>query len=324
MIDFFLLQVSILFFALMIDAFIGEPPAPLHPVVWMGKVISLCEPRLYSGSARQQRIKGTLAAMCTISLFTIPAVLFQIAGSTLIKGNLMYLFIYVVVSAYVLKCSFSIAMLEKEAVYVSELAYNNVEQARFHLRSLVSRDRSTLTQEQVLSGICESIAENSVDSVVAPLLFFAIFGIAGAACYRVINTLDSMLGYKDHREAAGAFSARLDDVANYLPTRIALPLVLVGFYCTAGKRACSQALRILTRDSRKKEAINSGLTISLFAGGLEVKFVKQGSYAIGDGDDAITKSTVNKAISVMKFTSAITVIIAAFIILLIKCCNFVI
>ncbi len=234
------------------------------------------------------------------------------------KGNLIYLLVYVVVSAYVLKCSFAIAMLKREAVYVSELAYSNVEQARFHMRSLVSRDRSALTQEQVLSGICESIAENSVDSVVAPLLFFAVFGIAGAVFYRVVNTLDSMLGYKDHREAAGAFSARLDDVANYLPTRIALLLMLLGFYCTVGKQACSQALRILKRDSRKKEAINSGLTISLFAGGLGVKFVKQGSYAIGDSDGVITKSTVSRAISVMKFTSAITFIIVAFIILLIN------
>ncbi len=69
MIDFFVLQLSVLLFALVIDAFIGEPPAPLHPVVWMGKVISLFEPRLYSGSTRQQRIKGTLVAMFTIVPF---------------------------------------------------------------------------------------------------------------------------------------------------------------------------------------------------------------------------------------------------------------
>ena len=318
MIDFFVLQLAVLLFALVIDAFIGEPPAPLHPVVWMGKVISSFEPRLYSGSTTHQRAKGTLAAMFTIVLFTIPTILFQIAGFNFVKGNLIYLLVYVAVSAYVLKCSFAIAMLKREAVYVSDLAYSNVEQARFHIRSLVSRDRSALTKEQILSGICESIAENSVDSVVAPLLFFAVFGIAGAVFYRVINTLDSMLGYKDHREAAGTFSARLDDAANYLPTRIALLPMLLGFYYTVSKQACSQALRILKRDSRKKEAINSGLTISLFAGGLGVQFIKQGSYTIGDSNGVITKSTVNRAISVMKFTSASTVIIVTFIILLIN------
>ena len=126
------------------------------------------------------------------------------------------------------------------------------------------------------------------------------------------------MGTRITEKQPGAFSARLDDVANYLPTRIALLLMLLGFYCTVGKQACSQALRILKRDSRKKEAINSGLTISLFAGGLGVKFVKQGSYAIGDSDGVITKSTVSRAISVMKFTSAITFIIVAFIILLIN------
>jgi adenosylcobinamide-phosphate synthase len=315
MIDLFVLQVSILLVALTIDTFIGEPPDALHPVVWMGKVISFFEPRLYSGSKRQQRIKGTLAAIFTIFLFTVPAIFFQIAGLSLIGGNVIYLSIYVAVSAYILKSSFTIATLKKEATYVSELAYNDVEQARFCVRSLVSRDRSTLTREQILSGVCESIGENSVDSVVAPLLFFAVFGAAGAIFYRAVNTLDSMLGYKDHREAAGAFAARLDDAVNYLPTRIALPLMLLGFYFAAGKQASSQALRILKRDHRKKNAINSGLSISLFAGGLGVKFVKQGSYAIGDEDDAITRSTVNRAVSVMQFTSAITIVIVALLIL---------
>jgi len=217
-----------------------------------------------------------------------------------------------------LKSSFTIATLKKEAVCVSELAFSNVEQARFRMRSLVSRDRSTLTREQILSGVCESIGENSVDSVVAPLLFFAVFGIAGAMFYRVVNTLDSMLGYKDHREAVGAFSARLDDAVNYLPTRIALPLMLLGFYFTAGKHAGSQALRILKRDNRKKNAINSGLSVSLFAGGLGVKFVKLGSYAIGDNDNAIIKSTVNKAISVMQFTSATIIVIVVLLLLVVN------
>jgi adenosylcobinamide-phosphate synthase len=94
--------------------------------------------------------------------------------------------------------------------------------------------------------------------------------------------------------------------------------MLLGFYFAAGKQASSQALRILKRDYRKKNAINSGLPISLFAGGLGVKFVKQGSYTIGDKDDAITGSTVNMAISVMQFTSKITIVIVALLILLIN------
>ena len=318
MIDLFVLQVLILLFALMIDTYVGEPPALFHPVVWMGKVISSFEPKLYSGSKRRQKIKGTLAAILTIFLFIIPTILFQIAGLRLVSGNLIYQLIYIAVSAYALKSSFTIATLKKEAACVSELAYSNVEQARFRMRSLVSRDRSTLTREQILSGVCESIGENSVDSVVAPLLFFAVFGIAGAMFYRVVNTLDSMLGYKDHREVVGAFSARLDDAVNYLPTRIALPLMLLGFYFTAGKQAGSQALRILKRDNRKKNAINSGLSVSLFAGGLGVKFVKLGSYAIGDNDNAIIKSTVNKAISVMQFTSATIIVIVVLLLLVVN------
>ena len=304
-----LVQILILFVALTLDVFVGEPPAKVHPVVWMGRIVSALEKGLYRGTERAQRLKGTAAAAVIVS-FTVPVALFQLLGYRIASTNGALLLLYVVLSAYLLKSSFTIVMLQKEALGVTDLAYIDIEAARFRLRALVSRDRVDLNRERILSGICESVAENTVDSVVSPLLFFAVFGVVGALCYRTVNTLDSMLGYRDHREHAGLFSARLDDVFNYLPTRIAIVPMLLGFRVLSGKTAFGGAWSVLKRDRHKKRAINSGIPVALFAGGLGVTLTKSSSYEIGDGQDEITRTTVSRAVNVMLFTSVCTLLLA--------------
>ena len=305
-----LVQISILFVALALDAFVGEPPAKVHPVVWMGRIVAALEKGLYKGTERTQRLKGTAAAAVVIVSFAVPVALFQLLGYRIASANSALLLLYVGLSAYLLKASFTIFTLQKEALYVTDLAYTDIEAARFRLRALVSRDREGLNRECILSSVCESVAENTVDSVVSPLLFFAVFGVVGALCYRAVNTLDSMLGYRDHREHAGLFSARLDDVLNYLPTRLAVIPMLLGFRVMSGMTACSLAWSVLKRDRHKKRAINSGIPVALFAGGLGVTLTKPSSYEIGEGKDDITKATVRRAVNVMLFTSMFTFILA--------------
>jgi adenosylcobinamide-phosphate synthase len=301
-----LVQISILSVAVMLDAFVGEPPAKLHPVVWMGRIIARLEDSLCTGAERAQKFKGTAAAAVVITGFTVPVALIQLLGYRVASTNAALLLLYVVLSAYLLKSSFTIFTLRKEALAVTDLTYRDVEAARFRLRALVSRDRAGLSREHILSGVCESMAENTIDSVVSPLLFFGVFGVAGALFYRAVNTLDSMLGYRDHREHAGLFSARLDDILNYLPTRLAVVPMLLGFRVLSGKKACDKAWTVLRRDRRKKLAINSGIPVALFAGGLGVTLTKPSSYEIGEGEEHITRSTVNRAVKVMLFTSAFT------------------
>jgi adenosylcobinamide-phosphate synthase len=305
-----LVQISILFIALTLDAFVGEPPAKVHPVVWMGRIVAALEKGLYRGTERAQRLKGTAAAAVVIVSFTVPVALFQLFGYRVASESPALLLLYVGLSAYLLKSSFTIFMLQKEALGVTDLAYTDIEAARFRLRALVSRDRVGLNRERILSSVCESVAENTVDSVVSPLLFFAVFGVVGALCYRAVNTLDSMLGYRDHREHAGLFSARLDDVLNYLPTRLAIVPMLLGFRVMSGKTACGEAWTVLQRDRHKKRAINSGIPVALFAGGLGVTLTKPSSYEIGKGQDDITKNTVSRAVNVMLFTSMFTLVFA--------------
>jgi adenosylcobinamide-phosphate synthase len=302
-----LIQICILSIALILDAFVGEPPAQIHPVVWIGRIVAALEARLYKGTKRAQKMKGTAVAIVVIASFIVPVALFQLLGYRLASANGFFLLLYVVLSAYLLKSSFTVFTLQKEALRVTDLAYTEIEAARFQLRALVSRDRTELNREYILSSVCESVAENTIDSVVSPLLFFAVFGIAGAICYRAVNTLDSMLGYRDHREHAGLFSARLDDVLNYLPTRLAVIPMMLGFYVMSGKAAFVKAWTVLTRDRKKKGAINSGIPIALFAGGLGVTLIKPLSYEIGEGKGNITRATVIRALNVMLFTSMFTV-----------------
>jgi adenosylcobinamide-phosphate synthase len=310
MFSWLLVQILILFVALALDLFLGEPPAAVHPVVWMGRIVTILERGLYAGTDNAQRLKGAALAVGLIVTFTVPVVLFQWLGHQIPSGNVVLLLCYVGLSAYLLKASFTIFTLRKEAIEVTDLAYTDIDAARLHLRALVSRGRSHLGRESVLSSVCESVGENTVDSIVSPLLFFAVFGLAGALCYRVVNTLDSMLGYRDHRRHVGLFSARLDDVFNYLPTRLAIVPMLLGFRIVSGKSACDDAWNVLKTDRNKKPAVNSGIPVALFAGGLGVRLMKPSSYEIGDGTDNITKATVNRALSVMLITSMFTVSLA--------------
>jgi adenosylcobinamide-phosphate synthase len=310
MFSWLFVQISILLVALALDKFLGEPPAAVHPVVWMGGIAAILERGSYEGTDSAQRLKGAALALGLIATFTVPVALFQWLGYQIASGNVALLLCYVGLSAYLLKASFTIFALQKEAVEVTDLAYTDISAARLQLRALVSRERSHLDREGVLSSVCESVAENTVDSVVSPLLFFAVFGVAGALCYRAVNTLDSMFGYKDHRRHVGLFSARLDDVFNYLPTRLAIVPMLLGFRTVSGKLACDNAWNVLKTDRKKKPAINSGIPVALFAGGLGVRLTKPSSYEIGDGADNITKATVNCALSVMLITSMFTVLLA--------------
>jgi adenosylcobinamide-phosphate synthase len=299
-------QISVLLIALLFDVFIGEPPEGMHPVVWMGQIVAALEGYLYKGKARAQRLKGTGVAVALVLTFTVPVFFFEVLAYPIANTNAILLLLYVGLSAYLLKSSFTIFSLKKEALAVTDLAYNDIKAARYRLRALVSRDCEGLDRERILSGVCESIGENTIDSIVSPLLFFAFFGVAGALCYRAVNTLDSMLGYTDHREHAGLFSARLDDVFNYVPTRVAVVPMLLAFYAVSGRKACMDGWNVLKRDRRKKRAINSGIPVALFAGGLGVRFIKPANYEIGEGREVLTQNTVSRAVSAMLVTSIIT------------------
>ena len=187
---------------------------------------------------------------------------------------------YVIVGAILFKATFAIKGMGQYTKPLAEaLKRNDLAEARSWLPYIVRRDPNTLNEKQVTSAAVESIAESTTDGITAPFFFFAIFGVAGAFAYRVVNTLDSMVGYKNEENRnIGWFSANLDTITNYIPARLTAYLMVAATYLLSENWRGSW--RILQRDKAKTVSVNAGWTISAMAGALDTQLKKQGHYAL--------------------------------------------
>ena len=151
----------------------------------------------------------------------------------------------------------------------------------------------SLDAEAVAAGAIESVAENASDSIVAPLFYFVLLGVPGAVAYRVINTLDAMIGYRGEYEALGKFAARLDDAVNWIPARLTAGLLLAaGLVLRLDVRGGS---RILRRDGARTPSPNGGRPMAAMAGLLGVALAKPGVYVLGDAGASVTPATIGQA-----------------------------
>jgi adenosylcobinamide-phosphate synthase len=183
------------------------------------------------------------------------------------------------------------------------LKNKDLTEARRWLPYIVRRDPNTLNEKQVTSAAVESIAESTTDGITAPFFFFAIFGVAGAFAYRVVNTLDSMVGYKNEENRnIGWFSANLDTITNYIPARLTAYLMVAASYLL--RENWRESWRILQRDKAKTVSVNAGWTISAMAGALNTQLEKQGHYALGD-DHGIEPEHIDRALRVMTLTAVL-------------------
>ncbi len=276
----------LLFVALIIDLVLGEPHRFIHPVVWMGKLISIVERRAPGRFPSAQFIYGLIMTLFIAGLFTAGAffLLFYLRSVNTA--------LYIIAGAWLLKSTFSLKELRRTALRFRDyLANKKTAEAKIELHSLVSRDTSGLTEPQLVSAAVESVAENSNDSFVAPLLYFLLFGVPGAIAYRAVNTLDSMVGYHGKHEYLGKFAARLDDVLNFIPARIsALLLVLAGLITGRGVRATW--LTALKEQSRT-ESPNAGWPMAAVAGALGVQLEKKGYYKLGKAGTPLTTAAID-------------------------------
>jgi adenosylcobinamide-phosphate synthase len=279
----------ILSIALAVDLVLGEPPRIIHPVVWMGKVTSFLEARSVGHRPSAQFIYGAIITLVIIGLFTAPAyfILFYLKGFSLAA--------YVVVGALLLKSTFSLKELRRVALGVKRLLLKeDLAEARFELRSLVSRDTQDLPRPLLVSATVESVAESTSDSFVAPLFYFLIFGVPGAIVYRVVNTMDAMIGYHGKYEYLGRFVARLDDVLNFIPARLsALFLVLAAFLSRRDGRSSWQT--VLSSHSQT-ESPNAGWPIAAVAGALNVQLEKKEHYKLGEAGVPLVPETIDASL----------------------------
>jgi adenosylcobinamide-phosphate synthase len=193
--------------------------------------------------------------------------------------------------------------MEKHAKAVLEsLDQDNLDMARTNLSMIVKRNTKNLDKNHVISGVLESISENTVDGITGPMFYFALFGLPGAFAYRVINTADSMIGYKTEIfKNVGWFAATCDTILNYIPSRLTGLVMIISAVILQNN--WKESYKIMIRDGKKTESPNAGYPMAALAGALETKFEKINHYKLGNGEIILTKEHVNSALTMMKLTS---------------------
>ena len=307
--------------ALALDAWLGEPPARAHPVVAMGRYLG------WSGRMLQGHTRQAEANTPDWRGFWLGALAWT-GGATLVLGLALWLqgllwswplWLAAPLLGLALKPMLAWRMLRDEVWAVERALGLSLEAGRARLSGLVSRDVSQLCAAQVRESAIESLAENLNDSVLAPLFWFAVAGLPGAALYRYANTADAMWGYPGRYRGrnwawAGKWAARADDVLSWLPARLtALLLTLV-----AGGRARG-ALRALPHEARQTPSPNSGWPMAAMALGLGVGLHKPGVYVLNAAGAAVQARDTRRALvcaaKVVAMLAAIALIAIVFVVL---------
>lgn len=254
--------------ALAVDRLFGEPPARLHPVVAMGRYLAAFEARLLSLAPRQAFAAGALAWTAGAALAVALAAWVQaLLRQWLDPGSSPALALAIGV---LLKPLLAWRMLEREVEAVEHALADGIDAGRAQVARLASRDTSALDADGVRETAIETLAENLNDSVIAPLFWFALAGLPGAALYRFSNTADAMWGYRGRWEWAGKWAARADDVLSWLPARLTALALL----------PAPSRWRALRAQARQTPSPNGGWPMGAMALALDVRLRKPGVYAL--------------------------------------------
>lgn len=295
-------SILIVFFALALDFTIGDPKNKFHPTSWIGSLIAKLTPYTKNSSRKLEKFGGILIIL--ISCIIVGSLIISLSlGIKLITIDYLHLIISIIVGGVLLKTTIAIKGMEKHAIaVVTALEKNNLSSARDNLSMIVKRNTKNLDKNHIFSGVLESISENTVDGITSPLFYFAFFGLPGAFVYRVINTADSMIGYKtDIFKNIGWFGANCDKILNYIPSRLTGFVMILSSMLLGNN--WKKSYEIMMRDGRKTQSPNAGYPMAAIAGALEAKFEKIDHYSLGDGSISFTKEHVQSAISIMKVTS---------------------
>ena len=294
--------------AVALDLLLGDPPNRFHPVAWIGRLIAHGHRWAASVPANILALYGAFL----IAVVTIAAVIGALAGQAA-AGWLPWP-LGVFAQAWLLKCSFSLRGLAAAVWEVRDkLEAGDREGARAAVgRHLVSRPVDGLDEGATASAAVESLAENLNDSWVAPLCFYLVGGVPGAWAYRAVNTADAMIGYRlGMLERLGGASARLDDLLNLVPSRLAALALVAG--ARIGGESGSRAREVWRRDGGSTASPNAGQTMAAMAGALGVTLEKRGHYRLGDGPPPDV-AVVDRAVGV--FAAAAGVALVAALVLL--------
>jgi adenosylcobinamide-phosphate synthase len=299
-----------LIFGWFLDAIYGDPEHLPHPVVYFGKAISACEQRYNNGSHRV--MKGALIAIgLIVAVFAVTSFVIRVfADSTVLRVAIESVLVFFCLAG---------KTLAKEVRMVFLAADQSLEAGRRQVARIVGRDTSQLTDQEVRIAALETLAENLSDGIIAPMFWYLLLGVPGMLAYKMVNTLDSMIGYHTERYLQfGRWAARIDDVANYIPARITAFLMVM----VVGR---PRLLSFVARYGRKHASPNSGYPEAALAGILNCRFGGPHYYFgelfdkpyIGDNQRDVDSRDMEVAIRVNRRSEvAMLVIVSALIILL--------
>lgn len=294
----------------LLDIVLGDPEGYPHPVRAIGKFILFLERKLRGDRTKvEERLKGLLLATLVIGV-TSGCVHVLLYSAKILNPLLFFL-----VAIYLGYAALSIKDLKDKAMAVFHALENkDLGRARERLSMVVGRDIEGLNEEQITRATIESIAENTNDGIVAPLFYLTLGGPTLAFAYKAINTLDSMLGYKNETYIDfGWASARIDDIANFIPARLSGLLISLSSLII-GKRL-KGPIKTMIQDGRKHPSPNSGLSEAAMAGALGTRLGGLASYQgevvfkpyLGSGHQRMEISLINEALTISLITSILMV-----------------
>lgn len=295
----------------LIDCVLGDPHGLPHPVVLIGKLISTMERSLRKRMKNRLRAAGMILAIC------VPLISALVVFGILFGCRMLHPWAYFGVSSILCWQALAARCLQKEAKkVVMALETEGLEAGRRQVGMLVGRDTEQLSEEQVFKATVETVAENTSDGVIAPMLWLMLFGAVGGWFYKAINTMDSIVGYKNEKYIDfGRAAAKLDDAANWIPARMsALGMIAAAWFTGLDAK---NAYRIWKRDRRNHASPNSAQTESVCAGALHVQLGGGAGYfgkwvdkpTIGDADRTVERADVKRSCRLLYGTSILWLVV---------------
>lgn len=296
----------ILVTSVILDLLLGDPRRLPHPVAGIGMMISGLE-KLLLRLVRNERLGGVLLLFAVVGT-TYVLVAFLLKGAHAVSH-----YLGVAVAVWLSFTCLALRSLHRESKLVADrLCAGDLEGARRELSRIVGRDTEHLNEQEIWRALVETVSENTSDGVIAPLFYLMLGGPALGLAYKAVNTLDSMVGYKNERYIRfGWASARFDDLANWLPARI------TGLLMTAAAPLVGlsgrHALRVMLRDGRNHSSPNSGIPEAAAAGALGVRLGGANSYfgvlvekpTIGDAAEPLSVESYRGAVRLMYASTAL-------------------
>ena len=291
----------------LLDLVLGDPARLPHPIVWFGKMIALGERHLNKGCNR--KMKGALMAIIYITGVFV--------ATWFLRNQLciMHYSLCIVFDTVIIFYCLAGTTLIREVRQVFLALDRSLEEGRKQVARIVGRDTSELSAQEVRTAALETLAENLSDGVIAPIFWFALLGVPGMLAYKMVNTLDSMIGYKTERyKDFGCWAAHIDDIANYIPARLTALLMVLPHAMVSGQWSMITFVR---HYGRHHASPNSGYPEAALAGILNCRFGGPHYYFgelfdkpfIGENERELTTDDMKKAVRVNRTAEVLMVIL---------------